>query len=116
MVGGPALVKRALGKEISKEKLGGSEIHSKSGVVDKVAASEKDAFDSIRAFLSYLPQNIWEKAPRLKCTDPLDRCEESLAHVIPKNRRHGYNMRKLVRFVVDENSFFELGQDFEEGT
>ena len=112
MVGGPALVKRALGKEISKEALGGYQIHSKSGVVDRVADSEKEAFALIRSFLGYLPQNVWDKAPRLKCTDPIDRCEQSLADIVPKNRRHGYNMRKLVKFVIDENSFFELSQDF----
>ena len=44
MVGGPALVKRALGRDLSKEELGGTAVHAKSGVVDNVADDEHAAF------------------------------------------------------------------------
>ena len=69
MVGGPALVERALGKPITKAELGGSKIHRRTGVVDAVVADEPAAFEAIRRFLSYLPTNVWESAPRVECED-----------------------------------------------
>ncbi|HEY6598266.1 MAG TPA: carboxyl transferase domain-containing protein, partial [Pseudomonadales bacterium] len=55
LIGGPALVQRALGVKLTKEQLGGAEVHAKSGVVDNIAESERDALDQIRRFLSFLP-------------------------------------------------------------
>ncbi|MGB1885072.1 MAG: carboxyl transferase domain-containing protein, partial [Gammaproteobacteria bacterium] len=78
MIGGPALVKRAMGKTVDKETLGGVAVHAKSGVVDNVAESEDEAFAQIRQFLSYLPQHVWEPAPRRACTDPVDRADDAL--------------------------------------
>jgi acetyl-CoA carboxylase carboxyltransferase component len=109
MVGGPVLVERALGKSISKEDLGGAKVHSKSGVVDNIAESEADAFEQIRRFLSYLPSNVWEAAPAMPTTDERARREEELFDIIPRERRKGYGMRRLLELVVDRDSFFELG-------
>ena len=93
MIGGPALVRRALGINLSKQDLGGASVHEKSGVVDKVVESEQDAFNLIKRFLSYLPSNSHECAPRLICEDPLDRCADELASVIPENRRQAFDVR-----------------------
>lgn len=106
MIGGPALVKRALGFDLSKEALGGADIHSKSGVVDNVAEDEDAALQQIRTFLSYLPQNVWERAPRIECKDPVDRCEDTLSSIVPRNRRHAFNVQSAIELVVDQGSFF----------
>ncbi len=55
LIGGPALVERALGVRMSKEELGGAQVHATSGIVDNIAEDEYDAFAQIRRFLSYLP-------------------------------------------------------------
>lgn len=107
--GGPPVVKAALGYEITKEDLGGPHIHTRiSGSVDNLARSEKDAFDQIRRFLSYLPPNVHEMASRFPCNDPSDRAEEKLLELVPRDRRQIYNVLALVNSVLDEGSFFEI--------
>ena len=115
MIGGPALVKRAMGKTVDKETLGGVAVHAKSGVVDNVAESEDEAFAQIRQFLSYLPQHVWEPAPRRACTDPVDRADDALRNIVPESRRQAYDMRQLISHVVDHDSFFEMSAGFGPG-
>ncbi|MDE0943390.1 MAG: hypothetical protein OSB58_13290 [Alphaproteobacteria bacterium] len=107
--GGPPVVKAALGYDITKEELGGDHIHVReSGCVDNLAKSEADAYEQIRAFLSYLPSNVHEAAPRGATDDPIDRCEDSLLSAIPKDRRKTFNARRILRDIVDQDSFFEI--------
>ncbi len=115
LVGGPALVERALGEEATKEELGGARVHARSGVVDNVAADEREALALMRRFLSYLPTNVWEPAPFQESDDDPDRCEEALLDIIPRERRKVYDARALVRAVVDRESFFELTPGFGRG-
>jgi acetyl-CoA carboxylase carboxyltransferase component len=112
LTGGPALVERALGEDLDKDELGGASVHERSGVVDAVAEDELDAFRRIRAFLSYLPQNVRERTPRLDNGDPPGREEEELLSIVPRERRRAFKMRRLVELVVDRGSFFELGALF----
>jgi acetyl-CoA carboxylase carboxyltransferase component len=112
MVAGPALVERAMGERVDKEALGGAAVHEKSGVVDAVARDERDAFDQIRRFLSYLPTNVWQPAPRATCDDPRDRADAALLEIVPRDRRHIYDARRLVRAVLDRDSLFELGRGY----
>jgi len=107
--GGPPVVKAALGYDITKEELGGDEIHvGVSGCIDNLAETEADAFAQIRKFLSYLPSSVDEMAPRVVTGDPADRAEEALLSIVPKNRRRPYDGRKLLQLVVDRDSFFEI--------
>lgn len=108
MIGGPALVKRALGVDISKETLGGANVHDKSGVVDNITDDEDAALQQMRKFLSYLPQNVFERAPQVACQDPIDRCEDALASIVPRNRRHAFNVQCAIELVVDQGSFFPI--------
>ncbi len=111
--GGPPVVKAALGYEISKEDLGGAEMHTRqSGVVDNLVASEDEAFATIRRFLSYLPSNVWEAPPRAASMDAADRRDESLLSIIPRNRKRAYNVRRIVESVVDTGSFFEIAPGY----
>ena len=107
--GGPPVVKAALGYDITKEELGGDAIHvRKSGVIDNLANNEAHAFELIRQFLSYLPANVWEMPPRGATSDPVDRREEALLSVIPRNPRQVYEPREIINGVVDQESFFEI--------
>jgi len=108
LVGGPALVARATREDVTKEELGGPEIHGKSGVVDNVAEDEADAWRQIRRFLSYLPSNVWGAPPVAECSDPRERREASLIEIVPRDGRKPYKMRRLIEAVVDRESFFEL--------
>lgn len=109
--GGPPLVARSLGEQISKEDLGGYEVHArKSGVVDNDVEDEEELFDQIKRFLSYLPTNVHQMPPVAECDDPIDRQEEALVSLVPRHRNRGYNPRRLVDLVVDQGSFFELNR------
>ena len=115
LVAGPAVVERAFGKKMSKEELGGSEIHKLNGVTDNVASSEEDAFLQIQTFLSFFPQNKYELTERIECDDPIERQEEELISIIPKDRKRSYEMRDIVNLVFDKNSFFEMTKYFGRG-
>jgi acetyl-CoA carboxylase carboxyltransferase component len=107
--GGPPVVERALGITVTKEQLGDYRIHAyKSGLVDNVAADEADCLRQIKQFLSYLPANVWEAPPRCEPCDDPERRDEALLSLIPRERRRVYDARRLVRCVVDRDSFFEI--------
>tara|TARA_Y100000996_G_scaffold414717_1_gene406474 strand:+ start:2985 stop:4547 length:1563 start_codon:yes stop_codon:yes gene_type:complete len=112
LIAGPAVVKRALGIDISKEELGGSDIHLKSGVVDNLAEDEEDALEQIKSFLSYLPNNYLELPPDIKTKDKRNRIENDLLYIIPKDRRKTYDMRKVLSLILDQSSFFEYGRQY----
>jgi acetyl-CoA carboxylase carboxyltransferase component len=108
---GPFVVTPATGEQLTKEDLGGYKIHTRgSGVVDNEAENEADAFNQIRQFLSYLPQNAFQIPPRQNPTDDPNRKEEELLSIIPNNRRKSYNARKILKMVFDQNSLFEIGR------
>lgn len=110
---GPPLVKRALGMDIDKEDLGGYRVHARaSGLVDNEAEDESDAFRQIRAFLSYMPSNIYEAPPVCETDDPSDRREEELLSLIPRERNRPYLVRKMVELIVDRGSAFEMSRYF----
>ena len=112
LIGGPALVERALGVKLTKDALGGAKVHTKSGIVDNVAEDEADAFDQARRFLSYLPSHVGERAPRVACDDSPDRMAPGLLTAVPRQANASFDMRAIVRMVVDEESFFELGAQY----
>lgn len=109
--GGPPVVARATGEIIDKEELGGVAVHTRgSGVVDNAAADEDDAFRQLRAVLSYLPSSVSEVPRRIPTDDPPDRRDDELADVIPRNPRIAFDVRRMLRYIVDRDSFFEIGQ------
>jgi acetyl-CoA carboxylase carboxyltransferase component len=110
LIAGPAVVKRALGVDISKEDLGGYKVHLKSGVVNNIAENEEDALTQIKTFLSYLPDNFKQLPPSIISKDEPNRREDSLLDIIPKNRRKAYSMRKILELILDKDSFFEISK------
>ena len=113
---GPAVVKRSLGQDLNKEELGGPKIAvDQGGTIDNIAESEEECLQTIRRYLSYMPQNVWEQPPRGDVADPVDRCEDALQDIIPEARRRPYDMRKLMELVFDEGSLFEIQPRFGKG-
>ncbi len=107
--GGPPVVKAALGYEITKEELGGDQIHvGTSGCIDNLAETEADAFRQVRRFLSFLPSSVDEMPPRIETHDLPGRADDELLSIVPKNRRRPFHARKLVAHIVDRDSLFEI--------
>lgn len=107
--GGPPVVKAALGYDVTKEELGGSEMHTTiSGVIDNLAETEVEALQMVRSFLSYLPSNVWEMAPRGASGDDASRREDRLLKIKSRDPRRAYDARQLIQVVADKGSFFEI--------
>ncbi|MCB2097178.1 MAG: hypothetical protein KDE05_06050 [Parvularculaceae bacterium] len=94
---------------LSNEALGGADIHARNGVIDDEAETEEEAFAKARAFLSYLPSSIHARATRTINRDPVERRDEELLSIVPRDRRQAYSMRKIVKSVCDKDSVFEMG-------
>jgi acetyl-CoA carboxylase carboxyltransferase component len=109
MAGGPPVVQRAgMGDKIDKNELGGSHIHTRSGVIDNEAESEEHAFELVRKFLSYMPDSVFQLPVRVAPTDSPHRREEGLLSIVPRERRQAYKSRKILDMVLDQGSVFEI--------
>ena len=109
-VAGPPVVAR-LGEKVTKEELGGTEIHARNGAVDDEVESEDEAFARTRRFLSYLPSSIDGVADRQPSNDDPNRREASLIEAIPRDRRKVYRVRPIVEACVDRGSLLRDRQD-----
>ena len=112
MIAGPALVEQAQLGDHGKEELGHADIHSANGAIDDAVDSEDEAFAYAKAFLSYLPSNVDEAAPRTATDDPTDRRDEDLLSAVPREPRQVYKMRNIIHSVFDADSFFEIGRSW----
>ncbi|WP_456094373.1 acyl-CoA carboxylase subunit beta [Paraprevotella xylaniphila] len=110
---GPKVVKTVTGEDVSQEDLGGASVHStKSGVTHFTAQTEEEGLATIRTLLSYIPQNNMEEAPRMECTDPIDRMEDALNEIIPDTPNKAYDMYEVIGAIVDNGEFFEVQKDY----
>jgi len=110
---GPDVIKAVTGEEISFEELGGAKTHNeKSGVAHFACESDEDAIDRIKRLLSYLPSNNMEDPPYVETGDDRNRADESLNTVIPDNPNQSYNIKEVIRAIVDNNEFFEPHEYF----
>ena len=55
-----------------------------------------------------MPSNVWELPPVHSSEDPVDRCEDALKDIVPEKRTQPYDMHRLIGYVVDRNSLFEI--------
>ncbi|MEM7422156.1 MAG: carboxyl transferase domain-containing protein [Pseudomonadota bacterium] len=112
LTAGPAVVERAMGEKLTKDELGGAKIHTRNGTVDNAAEDEPDAIAQIGAFLGFMPDNIDGLAAVLPCDDPVDRQDDALIDLVPRDRRRALDMRKLIALIVDRGSLFEIGRGY----
>lgn len=111
--GGPPVVLRATGQVVTKEELGGVDVHCvTSGVADNIAENEHEALEMVKKYLSYMPNNAWEYPPSISCDDDPDRKDEELLEILPSNPRRPYDMKRIINCVVDRGSFFEIKPRF----
>ena len=110
---GPNVIKAVTGEEINFEDLGGAMAHNeKSGVAQFACESDEDAIEQIRTLLSYLPLNNMEDPPYVPPPDDPNRADESLDAIIPDNPNTAYDMKAVIRSIVDDGTFFEPHQYF----
>jgi propionyl-CoA carboxylase beta chain len=112
-VTGPDVVKSVTHEDVTFEELGGASVHgSVSGVCHYVAPNEADALYLIRKLLSYLPQNNMEDPPFVPTNDDPLRMEAALDTLVPDNPNKPYDMKDVIRLVVDNGEFFEIQESY----
>ncbi|MBU0704739.1 MAG: acyl-CoA carboxylase subunit beta [Chloroflexi bacterium] len=110
---GPDVIKTVTHEEVSAEELGGADVHSQtSGVAHFTAPGDEETLDLVRRLLSYLPSNNADDPPYISTTDPSSRADEALDTLIPEDPTLGYDMRELIRRIVDEKAFVEVQERF----
>jgi acetyl-CoA carboxylase carboxyltransferase component len=110
---GPAVVKSITGEEIGTDELGGAIAHStKSGVTQFACDNDEKAIEELKRLLSYLPSSCEEKPPYVAPTDSPDRTDAKLDEILPENSNKGYNMKEVIRSIVDDGEFLEPSRQF----
>jgi propionyl-CoA carboxylase beta chain len=112
-VTGPDVIKTVTHEQVSMEKLGGASTHNEvSGNAHFLAEDDRHCLERIRDLLSYLPGNNLEEPPARKGSDPWDREEESLDRLVPEEPERPYDMKELIRHVVDDGVFLEVHEHY----
>ena len=110
---GPAVIKAVTGEEVTSEELGGAKTHNaKSGNAHFRAATEEECFAQVRKLLAYLPSNNLEGGPEKETEDSPWRRDESLRGVVPTNPNKAYDVRDVLRKILDDGDFFEVQSEW----
>lgn len=114
-VTGPEVVKEVLSQEVSFEELGGARAHAtKSGVAHFIASNEYDCFDKIKKLLSFIPHNNAEEPTIIDTNDDPNRIDPKLINILPENPYQQYDVKEIIKSIVDNGDFFEVHELFAE--
>lgn len=106
---GPQVVKAVTGEQVSAEELGGAFVHSKtSGVASLMFPDEISTLEGVKKLLSYIPQNNLEDVPLENTNDDPNRNDEELSNILPDSPNKPYDIKDIIKRVVDNGEFFEL--------
>jgi len=112
-VTGPDVIKSVMHEEVSFEKLGGAMTHNTVSAVSHVAAeNEADCLYLIRRLLGFLPQNNLDDPPVIRGRDDPLRMDEQLDTLVPENPNRPYDVKQVIRMIVDDGDFFEIHEHF----
>ncbi len=112
-VTGPDVIKTVTHEEVTKEELGGAKVHNeKSGVAHFRSKDEDECFERIRELLSYIPSSNYRKHELKVTGDSVFRKNSKLKTLIPDSSKKPYEMKEIIREVVDDGTFLEVHQDF----
>ena len=112
-VTGPEVIKTVTHEEVTKEALGGAQTHNQtSGVAHFMAADDQECLAMVRELLSFVPSNNLDDPPRRETSDPAERTEEKLNHLVPADPMQPYDIKEVIRLVVDDGYFFEVQEHF----
>jgi propionyl-CoA carboxylase beta chain len=110
---GPDVIKTVTHEEVTKEKLGGAMTHNQvSGVAHFAARDDKACLGLIRELLGYLPSNNMADPPWLESDDDPLREDPGLDRLVPENPNQPYDMKDLIRRILDGGKFLEVHEHF----
>ncbi|NLC10769.1 MAG: acyl-CoA carboxylase subunit beta [Firmicutes bacterium] len=109
---GPQVIKAVTGEEVSPETLGGAKTHNEiSGVAHFRSPNEEDCFEKIRTLISFLPSNNLDDPPVVEPAEPT-LAQEDLLTIIPDDPNKAYDVKEIIKRVVDRSDFFEVHQHY----
>jgi propionyl-CoA carboxylase beta chain len=112
-VTGPDVIKTVTHEEVSKEELGGALTHNaKSGVAHFAVDDDRACLALIRELISFIPSNNLEEPPFHKTDDPPEREDPTLETLIPAEANKPYDIKRLIRAVVDDKRLLEVHEHF----
>jgi Acetyl-CoA carboxylase, carboxyltransferase component (subunits alpha and beta) len=112
-ISGPRVIKAATGEEITNEELGGPKPHSQiSGVCDVVNKNEEECIEQVKKLLGFLPSSCYDKPPIVDTGDGPYRCDQELLGIVPPEPKRPYDMKRVIRHIVDNGDFFEVKANF----
>ncbi|MBI4728942.1 MAG: acyl-CoA carboxylase subunit beta [Acidobacteria bacterium] len=112
-LGGPHLVKAAVGEDVTEQEMGGSQVHCKiSGVADLEVADDPACIAAVRKYLAFFPSNNRERPLVRDADDPIERRCEDLYQIVTANPRQAYDVRKVIASIVDDHDFFPMKPDW----
>jgi propionyl-CoA carboxylase beta subunit len=112
-VTGPDVLKTVTHEDVTKEELGGGVTHNtRSGVAHFLAADDAECLRMIRHLLAFIPSNNKDDAPVRPCSDPPDREDRQLDSIVPEESNLPYDIKDVIRRVVDNGDFFEVHEHF----
>ncbi|MFD2371051.1 acyl-CoA carboxylase subunit beta [Brevibacillus sp. GCM10020057] len=111
-LGSPRMAEMVIGEKVTLEELGGARMHcSVSGCGDVLAASEEEAIQSARRYLSFFPANYTAEPPVSEAKPPIASAKD-ISTIVPENQNAPFNMHDLICALVDEGSFYEIKKLF----
>ena len=114
-VTGPNVVKTVTHEEVTFEDLGGAETHAtKSGVAHFIYENEVETLLNVRKLMSYIPLNYRDKPPEFELDESTVKPEPKLDKIIPANPNKPYDMKEIIKLLVDDNDFFEVHKYYAE--
>ena len=110
---GVHLVRAATGEEVTEEEMGGSSVHNRiSGVADLECSNDAQCLSVVRDYLAFFPSRYGEAPPARPTQDPADRRSEEIYDIVPDNPRQAYDIRRVIRLLVDDGRFFPIKPDW----
>lgn len=111
-LGSPRMAEAVIGEKVTLEEMGGARMHcSVSGCGDFLMATEQEAIEKAKHYLSYLPLNAKEKPPSIAGQAP-EKTGDELKAAIPLSEARAYDMKNVIKAIVDKNTFLEIKELF----
>ncbi len=106
-LGSPRMAEMVIGEKVTLEEMGGARMHcTVSGCGDVLVKTEEEAISLAKKYLWYFPQNCDGRTPVVEGLAP--KSPKSIESIVPKNQNVPFDIKELIKALVDEDSFFEI--------
>jgi acetyl-CoA carboxylase carboxyltransferase component len=110
---GPQVIAQAVHQTITKEDLGGAEVHGQiSGVAHVITESEEEMLTKAKQLLALLPSNYLDQTTNFEKTSSPFPYAENLQDLLPEDKTKSYDMKQIISAIIDYDSFFEIHELF----